>query len=796
MVLPSTCFADAIQEIITKENVKRAIIDGGGVIDFVAILSKEDRDFLLSIVPQTIINELRELSIKASILTEEVPQFDRIIARLGKERGTLIGRPLTGYTVSGLVDFFGSQDIPVIFYSVNNAGTILEFFISKQFGFEAIDPRLKRLNSLGLADIRFIVSTFDYDDPSTGLSILAKGLNIVTYVNLKNNTLSNVSIFAKSFGSLYPDRLNGTIFISPTIIESTAKFSFPMHVAVDFEQQYLAGKRKYAPTTVQSVQLKSPILSISPFTLELGIEGALELVLINQISPLVFTLSGTVSPSSATAAGKMHGLYSSAFGLKWLALGNMHLELAWQYEAMAAAVAMGIPFTGLSIGGEFAFGDGADKTTINLRTSIGVGLKSVESPILGAADDILAAAGTMLASPDLMMQFGLYGSVDVLTLGGIVSLFKSIVFWQNNSTETIESYKAPTIRFTDVKLGIALTDLTAQFKQGVWLEGQMNMLGVGGIIAINIALIPPTLTAMGMLDPIITPFFSLSGFEKNDPILVSMGASVTTKPHMYLDGLFTIPFLGLHQGIRLALDLSGFSCKTTFAFAGFQAMTTLQIPMTNFDNLLMEFVVDNLLSNEISKFNNMVHAQLDSWAAAIKSSFDNTTGKIIKRIEDLEEKIKTKRDVANYYKKECDQKGWIRGFEACVTKITKGLDSDINELVKQANKLTNKVVDEAKKVPTMFFKTAGILVDLPTVIQIKKITGRLTGAQIKAAQMPSAHIEIVVTFGGKQKLHKLSIDGFDLKNPIQSTKQISMAIIKVIESMGTGYTKNVYPATH
>jgi hypothetical protein len=77
---------------------------------------------------------------------------------------------------------------------------------------------------------------------------------------------------------------------------------------------------------------------------------------------LEFALAGAVGPKGWEINTVMKNLWDHAFGISWLALGNFTFDIGMSSDptAIAAAAAMGLPFTLLGVGGTFALGNEKD----------------------------------------------------------------------------------------------------------------------------------------------------------------------------------------------------------------------------------------------------------------------------------------------------------------------------------------------------------------------------------------------------------------------------------------------------
>jgi len=756
-----------------ESTIRDQISKGSGTVNLNSVLG----DYISKIkqyAPTKMIDFLNTLMLKKATVVNGVSPF--------KENG---------FTVTGIIDFFGTADVPINVYVINDKNIVLELLLSKNFTFSNIDPSIKGLDSIQVGGLRLIYTTYNYLDPVSSVEVSYVGLNFLSYVSIDSPFMRDIKAFVSKLGASVKadslDRLNGGIFIPPTIKGSTFRLLFPLGIDVNFEQLYAQGKTKYPPAVIKSITLDNTVLSVSPFNLEIGLEGTIAIKLVSQTEELSFTLGGTVNPTKAGLYGEMVGMYSPAFGQKWLGLGNLALGLDWEYEVLPATLAVGIPFTGLLLGGTFVLGSGPDKATIKVATQAAV---SVTAAMQGGQPSTFGP------------QFGISGTVDQLNFTAILDLLRKMIIAAGASPAKVGGENMPPIKFTNVELTIAPTKIVLptplpKVSEGVRIKGNMDLAGLKGFLNIECSPTRLILDGKGSLDPIVTKVFSLTGMEGNNtPASFDIGVSYNEAPHASIDALFSIPFIGLNQGLKFSLDVKGLFAKAVLGLGAFQAAGSVQIPFTNFDDLVIDFTLDSSLPDMVSKLNRNIHDELQKWATTVENAFNKKAGDLIKQINALQKSIDQKRDAAAYYKKECKENSIFsqRGFEGCVTGLTKSLDADIDALHQKILKLGKEVIEDAKEVPMALFKAADAFVDVATLVQISKITGKLTGVQIKALQLPTITVTLSFNWGGGQQIKTLTIQGFNLKDPVASTKQIVDEIVTFIFSLGKGYPRGIDPS--
>jgi len=763
--------ADAVRDAIQK-----AITAGKGTINLTAVLNSVSPTILVTIknsAPPKLFDFLNNIMLKNAVLKDGVAPFGG-----------------SGYTLSGVVDILGATNMPLNYYATSG-GDVLEVVLAQNFKYTSLDSSLSKLDSVKWGGLRLVLSTYTYLDPLTAVEVERSGLNMLANVRIENAFLSNVQTFLNKLGNKYikwktVGELNAGVFIPPTIKGTTFRILLPLDIKVDFGALYKQGKMKYPPAIIQSIKLDNVVLAVVPVSLEIGFESTITIGLVSQAQSLAFTLGGTVSPTKAGIYGVMAGMYSPAFGEKWLALGDLGVALEWEYEVLAVTLELGIPVTGVVIGGTFVLGEGNNQTTIKVAAEAAIQLLGGDNP------------------DQVGPQFGLSAKVSQISLSQIISLLKKMIISAGQSPSKLDNANLPVITFTDLELAIAPTGIELpaplpRVKKGLRAIGKMNIAGLTGSIDINCT---PELNFVidgkGTIDPIVIPnIFSLTGMNGNNtPASFDIGVSATEAPHAEINALFTIPFIGLKQGLKFSLDSKGLFVNAVLALGAFQATGNVQLPLSNVNDFQLDFTVDNGLPDAMNKVNTAIHNELQQWSKSVQDAFNKEAGDLIKQINALQKSIDQKRDAAAYYEQECKNNSIFsqKGFEGCVTSWTKNLDADIDALHKQILQLGLSVVNAAAKVPQALFKAVDEFMDVVTMVQINKITGNLTAAQVKALQLPTVTVTVTFNWASGQQIKTLTIPGLNLKDPLASAKQIAQEIIKFILSAGMGYPPGIDPS--
>jgi hypothetical protein len=152
-----------------KDTIQKAIADGKGTINLNSLLGDQIAA-IEQVAPKSVLDFLNKLMFKQAKLTDGVPKFGVI--------GGFSGPTPTGFTLSGVVDFFGLQNMVLNVYNVDGKGLALDLNITKDFRFAQLDSSLKALDGLKVGGIRLIFSTFAYADPKTDLPISSIGWNL------------------------------------------------------------------------------------------------------------------------------------------------------------------------------------------------------------------------------------------------------------------------------------------------------------------------------------------------------------------------------------------------------------------------------------------------------------------------------------------------------------------------------------------------------------------------------------------------------------------------------------------
>lgn len=235
----------------------------------------------------------------------------------------------------------------------NKAGYSVSIELPSTFKMSDLIPDFKQLDALTLPKAKIVISTFRYMDPD-GFNIKA-GFNFGSYLDLSGplQLLGDLMHKAKELKSivvkLEPIRFQGVIPKQIQFTELAA--TIPIRLGVDFT------KIPKMPKTVTDI-LKEittddfEFAVTAPPRVAFTIENGIRIQLATQADPLRLSAFGIVEPSSLTLGARMR----NKLDLKYVALGNASIQLEFDSVLMPAAVALGIPFTGIAMNGEVDLG--------------------------------------------------------------------------------------------------------------------------------------------------------------------------------------------------------------------------------------------------------------------------------------------------------------------------------------------------------------------------------------------------------------------------------------------------------
>ncbi len=148
--------------------------------------------------------------------------------------------------------------------------------------------------------------------------------------------------------------LSGSI-LHGLIVEVDLPFEF----GIDFDQLRSEGKISAFDEhffKIRSIMMGDLTATFNPLKQQLALSGKTVLSIKSQLEPLTLSLEGDISPTQVSITAGMQGMWDPAFGISWLGLGNVNLKIIVDYAFEGVVLAMGIPFTGFGLAGEFSLG--------------------------------------------------------------------------------------------------------------------------------------------------------------------------------------------------------------------------------------------------------------------------------------------------------------------------------------------------------------------------------------------------------------------------------------------------------
>lgn len=714
------------------------------------------------------LNELKEINFQnifINKLLSFIPQKDiNIVKNLVIRTPTFTSAPwkdvLGGFALQGSIIYNGAQsDIKVVVARTKEGilGIALIIHLPEQWKISQDYPVLAKLDELSILSPQLIFSNVDFKDPQYGG--IKKGLTFVSNLNL-TGPVAQFDQVLKTWNS-YLTAQGGTIFlkgvISPDIVNSSFFFEIPLKIGVNFNDLYARGKIKTPPTIFSSIMTGEWVVSITPKDLSTSVTAGIEIGLVTQKEPLrLNAIVKYIPPAGWVFAGETLGMWDPAFGQPWLALGNTALEVGIDPVVTAAAAAVGIPLPINNFGaqGTLALGQGAKRVQISLAGKV-----SISTPKPG--------------EPLPIPTFVLYGSVNKIDLAAFVQLLSKM------SGKFIQPNALPVIEFDNLSLKVAPTGGSIGstiYPAGIVASGGMQIGSFKGGLDFAINNTNKTIAGSGYMSSINTPIFSITGESEGNNPRFSMHIS-PLKQDILIAGSFGIPFLGFKKGIEFQCNPLGlYSNVDNIEFFGTKMSSTIiHIPFDNFDNLLLSYEVNSSTIQQIKEgINNILRA----WEDDVTQSFKSLRSDIASRKQNREKTLRSLYAERNQLKKECEAAGLLDKVGVCTKYAAKEAEIQFNEASKDILSWSSELSRSAEKVPKGLLDAAGNIIDVATAFEITKISGQLTGADLKAGKMARVTIEVTVNVFGKKQVHTMKDMQFDFANPLRSIKSIAIEIEK------------------
>ena len=231
-------------------------------------------------------------------------------------------------------------------------------------------PELAYVDRIITSRPALVISDFSYTDPIYELDV-DEGVNF--FGDLDLSQFKSVKKFFDLLGKAPGTTVTGggkaslKGLIARDIKSSFFKAILPMQISTDFKKLYDEKKIKFWPMPIKKITTQPIISSIDAKLTFIG-ESGLEYDLSTQKEPLTLFTTAKFGPTFAGFEGRTQGLL---LGPKWLKLGDVTMGVEFDYPLLPAALALGIPFTGATIGGGLLIGKpGEHQITMKALASV------------------------------------------------------------------------------------------------------------------------------------------------------------------------------------------------------------------------------------------------------------------------------------------------------------------------------------------------------------------------------------------------------------------------------------------
>jgi hypothetical protein len=494
--------------------------------------------------------------------------------------------------------------------------------------------------------------------------------------------------------------------------------------------------------------------------------------LMTQEEPLIFGAGIAFNPTTTTFKGWMAGRYQPAFGLSWLGLSEFGFETNTDVTIAASTLGL-VPFSGVGLRGNFA---------------------------LGSTNIALAAKAQVSSSQ--VPEFGVYGTADRISIqfSDLYKIFTQMAQEQNKQQQAAWA-DIPPLVFQNLALRVMPTSIEiadVKYGKGFTAQGAISLGSFKGELYVDCSPGSLSFTAQGWLSTIDAGFFKLGGTgpdkktgTADDGLTLSASIGLLTVPPklpaFYASGYLSIPLIGMQQEVMLDLSAKGLYGKLTSVtfFNSKASQTEVRIPFSNFDDFLMSYQLDD---NTMGLIKNSVRDAMNSWKATVGSGIDKARRDLQAKIDQANREINALEAKKKSLEADCKEKTKVKSFgDLFSDKFWKGVGDCINvgvtEIDSQLTQAGRDIVDASSQITKLSGDaTAKILdgvnavVDVATALQITKVYGTITGADLKVGKMPRVTIELTIDALGKRDVRTLRDLQFDFKNPGASGQMIFDAI--------------------
>ncbi len=306
-----------------------------------------------------------------------------LTAPTGKD--ILMGLGFTGTTQ------FNNLPVKATVYIVRDMAKKIQYSLAIElpdnYKISQMFPNFKKLDVLSLPKGQLVASTFQYVD-GNGYAIV-KGFNFIASLLLDGplRALGELRKKAKSFDAIAFD-FEAPVYLQGSISSMTSvqfKAVVPIRLGIDFT------KVKHFPKQFSSIIQKITTdnievgVNITPMEQKLTAQTGIQIILGHQQEPFRIQAFGGIDVTSGKInfGGKMPDMLE----LKFIAIGDMKIELYLDPAVESILIFFGVPVSGLALGGRIDLGK-KGKTRVSLQAK---GKLSLESKKL--ADFVMEVEG-------------------------------------------------------------------------------------------------------------------------------------------------------------------------------------------------------------------------------------------------------------------------------------------------------------------------------------------------------------------------------------------------------------------